>query len=174
MSKRPIPTQQPDSKKPASKKPEKAEERLIAENRKARHDYHIDETLEAGVMLVGTEVKSLRAGRIVLGDAFGLFMRDELYLMNADIQPYSHGNVHNHEAKRPRKLLVHRHEAERWAGKVQEKGYTMVPLRMYWKNGRAKVLLGLARGKKEFDRREDIRAREADRDVARVMRRGRR
>lgn len=173
MAKRPIPTAPSEPVKRST--PEKAPvETLIAENRKARHDYHVDETLEAGVMLKGTEVKSLRQGRVVLKDAYGLFMRNELYLMNADIQPYVHGNVHNHEAKRARKLLVHKREAERWEGKVQEKGYAIVPLKMYWKKGRAKVLLGLARGKKEYDRRDDIREREADRDVARVMRRGRR
>lgn len=172
MAKRAQPTAPAEPRKTAPEK--KPVESLIVENRKARHDYHVDETLEAGVMLKGTEVKSLRGGRIVLGDAFALFMRDELWLMNADIQPYAHGNVHNHEAKRARKLLVHRRELERWAGKVKEKGYTIVPLKMYWKNGRAKVLIGLAKGKKEFDRRDDIRAREADRDIHRVMRRGRR
>ena len=173
-SKRPQPTAPAEPKKGTSTEKKKPVESLIAENRKARHDYHVDETLEAGVVLRGTEVKSLRQGRIVLQDAFALFMKDELYLMNADIQPYAHGNVHNHEPKRSRKLLVHKHELERWSGKVREKGYTIVPLKIYWKNGRAKVLLGLAKGKKEFDRREDIRAREADRDVGRVMRRGRR
>src|SRR4051812_8752068 len=159
MAKRATPTGQGEQKKPAARS-DKPEETLIAENRKARHDFHIDETLEAGVMLRGTEVKSLRQGRGVLEGAFAQVVRGEVWLMQGDIQVYTHGSVHNHEPRRMRKLLAHRREIERWESKVKEKGYTIVPLRMYWKNGKAKVLLGLARGKKEFDRRDDIKQRE--------------
>ena len=175
--KRPTPTGQGEPKKPVPKPKsakEDAADKLIAENRKARHDYHIDETLEAGLMLRGTEVKSLRDGRVVLQDSFAQVMKDEMWLMQADIQVYTHGSVHNHEPRRMRKLLAHRREIERWASKVKEKGYTIIPLKMYWKNGRAKVLLGLARGKKEFDRRDDIKQREGDREANRALRRGRR
>ncbi len=174
MAKKAQPTSAGEPKKKSPPKSDKDGEKLIADNRKARHDYHIDEQLECGIMLRGTEVKSLRDGRVVLSDAFAQVMKNELFLMNLDIQVYTHGSVHNHEPRRFRKLLVHRREIERWGAKVQEKGYTMIPLRMYWKNGRAKVLLGLGRGKKEFDRRDDIKQREGDREMNRALRRGRR
>ena len=148
-------------------------EKLIVENRKARHDYHIDDTLEVGVALVGTEVKSLRDKRVDIKDAFAQIVGNELWLHNADIQVYTHGNVHNHEPKRRRKLLAHRREIDKLSGRVKEKGYTLAALKLYWKNGRAKILLGLAKGKKQHDRREEIRAREDRRDVERAKRRGR-
>lgn len=162
----------------AGKQPEKKKDggeggKLIAENRKARHDYHVDDTLEVGIQLAGTEVKSLRAGRVDLKDSFAQVVGGELWLHGADIQVYSHGNVHNHEPKRRRKLLAHRHEIDKLAGRVKERGYTLVGLKLYWKNGKAKLLLGLAKGKKQYDRRDEIRAREDRRDVERAQRRGR-
>ena len=157
----------------ADAKPKDQSEKLIVENRKARHDYHVDETIEVGVMLVGTEVKSLRANRVDIKDAFAQIVGDELWLHAADIQVYAHGNIHNHEPKRRRKLLAHRNEIDKLAGKVKEKGYTLVALKMYWKGGKAKVLLGLAKGKKQHDRREEIRAREDQRDLDRAKRRDR-
>jgi SsrA-binding protein len=173
MAKRPVPVQQPGKPEASPKKRSDAES-LIVENRKARHDYHIDETLETGLVLKGTEVKALREGKVVLQDAYGIIQRDEMFLLNCQIQPYSHGSVNNHPLLRQRKLLAHRREIERLDGKVKEKGYTLVPLKMYWKNGRAKVLMGLGRGKKEFDRRDDIKQREHDREMGRAIRRGRR
>src|SRR5579859_1493343 len=107
------------------------EDSLIVENRKARHRYHVDETLETGIVLKGTEVKALREGRVIIQDAFGIIQNDELLLLNATIQPYSHGSVNNHAPERTRKLLAHRNEIDRLAGKVKEKGYTIVPLKMY-------------------------------------------
>ena len=154
-------------------KPKDLSEKLIAENRKARYDYTIDDTIEVGVMLVGTEVKALRDGRIDLKDAFAQIERSELYLIGADIQVYSHGNVHNHLPKRRRKLLAHRKEIDKLEGRVKEKGYTLAALKIYWKGGKAKILLGLAKGKKQHDRRDTIRAREDQRDLDRAKRRNR-
>lgn len=154
-------------------RPKDTSEKLIAENRKARYDYTIDDTIEVGIMLVGTEVKALRAGRIDLKDAFAQIERGELYLLGADIQVYTHGNIHNHEPRRRRKLLAHRREIDKLEGRVREKGYTLVALKIYWKGGKAKVLLGLAKGKKQHDRRETIRAREDQRDLDRAKRRNR-
>ena len=154
-------------------KPKDVSEKLIAENRKARYEYHIDDTLEVGIMLVGTEVKALRAGRIDLKDAFAQVERGQLYLLSADIQVYAHGNIHTHEPKRRRKLLAHRKEIDKLEGRVKEKGYTIVALKIYWKGGKAKVLVGLAKGKKQHDRRESIREREDQRDLDRAKRRAR-
>lgn len=159
--------------RPREAKPKDTSEKLIAENRKARYDYHIDDTIEVGIMLVGTEVKALRAGRIDLKDAFAQVERGELWLYSADIQVYTHGNIHNHEPKRRRKLLAHRREIDKLEGRVKEKGYTLAALKIYWKGGKAKVLLGLAKGKKQHDRRETIRAREDQRDLDRARRRSR-
>lgn len=159
--------------RPQGEKPKDKSEKLIVENRKARFDYHIDDTLEVGVMLVGTEVKALRDARVDIKDAFAQIERGELWLMNADIQVYSHGNVHNHEPKRRRKLLAHRREIDKLAGRVKEKGYTIAALKIYWKGGKAKILLGLAKGKKQHDRRDDIRKREDQRDLDRAKRRNR-
>lgn len=174
MAKRPQPTgqQEPKPKPPASKKSDG--EKIIVENRKARHDYHILETIEVGMALLGTEVKSLREHKVVVGDAYAAITRGgELMLYNAAIQPYTHGNVHNHEERRARKLLAHKHEIAKLAGKVQEKGLTLIVLKLYFKNGRAKALLGLGKGKKEYDRRDDIKRRQDDREAQRAMRRNR-
>ena len=146
----------------------------VAENRKARHDYFIDETFEAGIALAGTEVKSLRDGRISLRDSYvevrGSASAPELFLVGAHISPYDQGNIWNHDPLRPRKLLLHRHEIDRIAGKVRERGYTIVPTRVYFKGGRAKVEIGLARGKKLYDKRHDLATRDARRDMERALR----
>jgi len=144
--------------------------KIITENRKARHDYHIEETYEAGIELTGTEVKSLRAGRANLRDSYAEVRQGEVYLVNAHISPYEQGNRFNHDPKRPRKLLLHRAEINRLAGRVQQKGLTLVPLRLYFKGSWAKVELALARGKKLYDRREDIAARDAEREMRRAAR----
>ncbi len=146
----------------------------VAENRKAFHDYFIDETYEAGMALVGTEVKSLREGRINLRDSFvevrGALHAPELYLVGAHISPFAQGNIWNHEPLRSRKLLLHRQEIERIAQRVRERGYTVVPTKVYFKDGRAKIEIGLARGKKLYDKRQDMAERDAKRDVERVLR----
>ncbi len=144
--------------------------KIITTNRKARYEYHIDDTLEAGLVLTGTEVKSLREGRANLQDAFCTVKDGEMVLLNFHISPYSHGNLFNHEPVRPRKLLLHRREIAKWAKASQQKGYTIIPLKVYFKNGFAKVEIGLARGKKLYDKREDIAERETKRRLERVMR----
>ena len=144
--------------------------KLITSNRKARHDYHIEDTLEAGLVLQGTEVKALREGRANLQDAYGAVTGGEMYLNGLHISPYRHGNIHNHEPVRPRKLLMHRKEIEKWKKAAEQKGYTIVPLKLYFKNGYAKVQLGLARGKKLYDKRSDIAERETQRRMDRAMR----
>ncbi len=144
-------------------------EKLITTNRKARHDYVILETFEAGIALQGTEVKSLREGRANLKDSYAAIKDGEVWLYHAHISPYDYGNVYNHDPLRPRKLLLHRQEIRRLAGKVQERGLTLVPLRMYFKKGRAKVELALARGKRQYDRRQDIARRDAARDTEREL-----
>ena len=140
-------------------------QQFIAENRKARHDYHIIETWEAGVALLGTEVKSIREGRINLRDSYARIENGEVWLMNVHISPYSHRGYASHEEMRQRKLLLHRTEIRKLLGKVAEKGLTLVPLDMHYKSGRVKVLLALARGKQEHDKRETIRKREVDRET---------
>jgi SsrA-binding protein len=142
----------------------------IAENRKARHDYFVEETYEAGIALQGTEVKSLRAGRVNLRDGYAQIMNGEIFLENVHISPYEQASRFNHEPLRRRKLLMHRDEILRLFGKVREKGYTLVPLSLYFKKGRAKVQLGLAVGKKSYDKRDDIAARDVQREMARAMR----
>jgi len=143
---------------------EKAQ-RLIAENRKARHDYHILETWEAGVALLGTEVKSIREGRVNLRDSYARVDRGEVWMMNVHISPYSHRGSAEHAELRQRKLLLHTHEIRKMVGQTAEKGFTLVPLELYLKNGRVKVLLGLAKGKQAHDKRETIRRREVDRET---------
>ena len=143
---------------------EKAQ-RTIAENRKARHDYHILDTWEAGVALLGTEVKAIREGRVNLRDSFARVDRGEVWLENVHISPYSHRGSADHAERRPRKLLLHRHEILKLVGKVKEKGMTIVPLELYFKKGRVKALIGLAKGKQEHDKRETIRRREVDRET---------
>jgi SsrA-binding protein len=142
----------------------------VAQNRKARYLYHILETFEAGIVLTGTEVKSLRDGKASLVDAYALIEREEAWLLNLHIAPYEQGNQFNHEPRRKRKLLLHRREILRLIGKTREKGLTLVPLRLYFHEGWAKVEIALAKGKKSFDKRDDIAKREADREIARAMR----
>src|SRR5579862_8184533 len=137
----------------------------IAENRKAFHDFHILETFEAGVVLLGTEVKAIREGRVNLRDSFARVEGNEIFLYNVHISPYSHRGYADHEALRPRKLLLHKDEIRKLIGKTVEKGMTLVPVRLYFKKGRVKVGISLAKGKKEFDKRETIKRREADRET---------
>ena len=139
--------------------------RLIAENRKARHDYHIIETWESGVALLGTEVKAIREGRINLRDSYARADNGEIWMMNVHISSYSHRGYADHAEMRQRKLLLHRHEIRKLIGRTAEKGLTLVPLEMYFKKGRVKVLLALAKGKQEHDKRETIRRREVDRET---------
>ena len=142
----------------------------VAENRKARHDYFIDESYEAGLALTGSEIKSIRAGRINLRGGYARVLGGEVWLYDVHISPYEQSGTHfNHEPTRPRKLLLQRREISRIAGQVERQGFTLVPLRVYFKGRRAKLELGLARGKKMYDKREDIAKREAKRDIERVM-----
>ena len=143
---------------------EKAQ-RVIADNRKAFHDYHVIESWEAGVALLGTEVKAIREGRINLRDSFARIDKGEAWLMNVHISPYSHRGYAGHEERRQRKLLLHRHELNKISGQVREKGLTLVPLQMYFKSGRVKVSLALVKGKQAHDKRETIRRREVDRET---------
>lgn len=147
----------------------RSEDKSIAINRRARFDYHIEETYEAGVMLTGGEVKSLRDGRANLKDSYGRVDKGEAFLLNAHISNYEPAHYFNEEPTRTRKLLMHKKEIMRLMGKVQEQGLTLIPLRLYFKNGRAKVELALARGKKLYDKRETTREREVKRDIARAM-----
>jgi SsrA-binding protein len=145
-------------------------EKAVATNRKAYHDYFIEEKFEAGIMLQGTEVKSLRDGRVNLQDSYASVKGEEVFLHHCHISPYSHGNIMNHEPLRTRKLLLHRKEINKLLGKTQQQGLTLIPLRIYFsKRGLAKVELGLAKGKKQHDRRETIKTREASREVERAM-----
>jgi len=137
----------------------------IAENRKAHHDYHLLETFEAGIVLLGTEVKAIREGRVNLRDSFARVEDGEVFLYNVNISPYSHRGYADHEPLRRRKLLLHRDEIRKLIGKTVEKGMTLVPVRLYYKNGRVKVAVSLAKGKKEYDKRETIKRREADRET---------
>jgi SsrA-binding protein len=143
---------------------EKAQ-KVIADNRKAYHDYHVLDTWEAGVALLGTEVKAIREGRVNLRDSFARLDKGEIWLQNVHISPYSHSGYAFHEERRQRKLLLHRHEIQKLTGKVQEKGLTLVPLQMYFKNGRVKVALALVKGKQAHDKRDTIRKREVDRET---------
>jgi len=145
-------------------------QKVVATNRKAYHDYFIEEKLEAGLVLKGTEVKSLREGRVNLQDSYASVHGNEIFLHQCHISPYSHGNIMNHDPTRARKLLLHRKEINKLIGKTQQKGLTLVPLRIYFsKHGHAKVEIGLAKGKKQYDRRESIKAREAGREVERAI-----
>jgi SsrA-binding protein len=144
--------------------------KTVAQNRKARHDYLIEETLEAGIALTGTEIKSIREGRVNLQDAYARIERGEAWLVGAHVAPWEGGNRYNHEPRRDRKLLLHRTQIDQLAGKARAKGLTLVPLTLYFNDrGRAKVELGLARGKKSYDRRRDIAERDARRDMDREM-----
>ena len=150
-----------------------AGEKPIAENRKARHDYHLLERVEAGLQLTGSEVKSLREGRASLQQAYADVRDGEAWLVGAHIDTYDQAGVQNHEPERDRKLLLHRREIDSLYAKVRERGLTLVPTRLYFKNGRAKVELALARGKEQRDKRRDIAKREADRQIERALKRGR-
>jgi SsrA-binding protein len=141
----------------------------VATNRKAQHDYTITETYEAGVALTGTEIKSVRAGKINLKDGFAQFHRGELWLENVHISPYDAGNRFNHDPLRNRKLLLHKRELAKISGVIKTAGMTIVPLKVYLKHGYAKVLLGVAQGKHEYDKRETIKRREQDRELRRVL-----
>jgi SsrA-binding protein len=158
----------------AEKRPEASGEiKTITNNRKARHDYHILETIEAGIELRGTEVKSLRAGRVNLKDGY-VDVRDlEMYLVGVHISPYEEGNRFNHDPERPRRLLLHRREILKFGIKARDKGLTLVPLRMYFRGARVKVEIGLARGKKQYDKREAIANRDAKRAVQRALKEAR-
>jgi SsrA-binding protein len=149
-------------------------DRDITQNRRAFHDYHIDERYEAGLALVGSEVKSLRDGRANLKDSYARFFGEELFLVGAHIGPYAPSSQFGHAPERHRKLLLHRREIDKLAGKVKERGLTIVPLRLYWVKGRCKVELGVARGKKAHDKREAIRERTERREIDRAMSAGRR
>jgi SsrA-binding protein len=143
--------------------------KLIADNRRARHDYHLVERLEAGIALTGTEVKSLREGRVTLQRAFGDVRGGEVWLVGVHIPEYAQGNLANHDPDRDRKLLLHRGEIASLIGKVQERGFTLVPTRLYWRDGKVKVELALARGKEARDKRRDIAERDARRQIERAL-----
>ena len=144
-------------------------EKLIVDNRRARFDYQLLDRFEAGIVLQGTEVKALREGRASLGQAYAEVRDGEAWLVGAEIQTYDHGNIANHEPLRERKLLLHRREIESLRGKVRERGLTLVPTRLYWKDGRAKVELALARGKQTIDKRRDLAKRDAQRQIERAL-----
>ena len=143
--------------------------KIVCQNRKAFHDYSIEETTEAGLMLLGTEVKSLRDGKANLKDSYVLIKDSEALLFNCHISPYSHGNIMNHDPLRTRKLLLHKKEIERLKGKLVQKGYTLLPLKIYFKGPFAKVEIGLGKGKKQYEKRETIKEREAKKDIERAM-----
>jgi SsrA-binding protein len=145
-------------------------EHLIADNRRARHDYHLTDRIEAGIVLTGTEVKSLRDGRVSLQQAYADVREGEVWLVGATISPYEQANVDAHDPDRDRKLLLHRKEIASLIGKVTQRGFTLVPTRLYFKNGRAKVELALAKGKELHDKRRDIARRDADRQIERALR----
>src|SRR5687767_816588 len=149
-----------------------ARNRTISTNRRARHEYEILETVEAGLVLRGTEVKSLRDGQVTFKDSYATIRNDEGYLVGCHISPYSHGTDANHDPERDRKLLLHRRELQRLTGKIAERGLTLVPLRLYFKDGRAKIELGLARGKKLHDKRSSLREREVRREMDKAARSG--
>jgi SsrA-binding protein len=149
--------------------PRETGRKLVAQNRKARHDYHIDDTFEAGLVLVGTEVKSLRAGRASLVDGYAAIENGEVWLHNVHIPTYTQGTWNNHEPRRTRKLLLHREQIRKLVNKTQESGHTLVPLALYFQDGYAKVEIALARGKKNYDKRQALAERQAKRDADRAM-----
>lgn len=148
----------------------KGEGKVVAQNKKARHDYHVEETFEAGIVLQGTEIKSIRAGRTNLKDSFARVQNGELFLHNMHISTYEQGNRYNHDPLRTRKLLLHRKEINKLLGATKEQGYSIVPLKMYLKNGFAKLLIGLAKGKKHYDKRDDLKKKDAKREIERAFR----
>ena len=171
---RPTVQTKPDKPKNVKRDPVASGERDAAVNRAASHNYFLLEKYEAGVQLRGTEVKSIRAGQVQLKDAYGLVKDGEAWLLNAHIGPYEHGNIFNHEPTRTRKLLLHREEIKKLIGKTQQKGLTLIPTRMYFRHGRAKCELALARGKQDWDKRETERRRTADKEAREAIARSRR
>lgn len=159
-------------KKKAADKDEDKNQKVIANNRRARHDYQVLDTLECGIVLTGSEVKSLRNGHMSMEEAYGRIKGEEVWLMGCDIQEYSYAHAMNHIPKRPRKLLLHRREIKKFAMQAMEKNLTLVPLKMYFNRGRAKVLMGICRGKKNYDKRESLKKKDMQRDIDRAMRRG--
>ncbi|WP_252312016.1 SsrA-binding protein SmpB [Sinobaca sp. H24] len=149
---------------------QQTEGRVLAQNKKARHDFFIEETYEAGLALKGTEIKAIREGRMNLKDSFGKIDGGELFLHNAHIGLYEHGNQFNHDPLRTRKLLLHRREISKLIGQSQQPGYSIVPLKVYIKRGKAKVLIGLAKGKKQYDKRETLKQKDAQREMDRAIR----
>ncbi len=139
------------------------------ENRKARHEYHVDDTYEAGIVLKGTEVKSIRAGKASLNEAFAFLKNGEVWLKNMYIKPYEHASYYNHDERRDRKLLLKRKEIREIDKNINQKGFTLVPLKLYFKGGYAKILLGLARGKKQYDKRQDIKEKDVKRELDRKI-----
>jgi len=148
---------------------DKRQDSAVATNRKAYHDYYIEETLEAGIVLQGTEVKSLRLGLVNLMDSYAIVKKDEVFLFNANIGVYPFGNIMNHDPLRTRKLLLHAEEIRKLIGKMSQKGLTIIPLKIYFVRGKAKVLIGLAKGKKAFDKRDTIAEKESKREVERMV-----
>ncbi|MFC7064067.1 SsrA-binding protein SmpB [Halobacillus seohaensis] len=141
----------------------------IAQNRKAGHDYFIEETFEAGIVLQGTEIKAIRAGRVNLKESFARISNAEVFIHNMHISHYEQGNIYNHDPTRSRKLLLHRKQINQLIGATQQKGYALVPLKMYIKNGVAKLLIGLGRGKKKYDKREDLKRKQVNREIDRAI-----
>jgi SsrA-binding protein len=171
----PVPKPRPQRAKPPAAAPEPAgNDQLLADNRKARHDYEILETLEAGLALLGTEVKAIREGRVNLRDSYAVVDKGEVWALNIHISPYSHRGSADHEPLRKRKLLLHKAEIRKLIGRTVEKGLTLVPLRMYFTRGKVKRAIGLARGKKAYDKRESIKQREADRETRAAVKERRR
>ncbi len=158
--------------KAKANKGEAKNEKVIAHNRRARHDYLVLDTLECGIVLTGSEVKSLRNGLMSMEEAYGRVKGNEVWLMGCDIQEYSFAHQLNHIPKRPRKLLLHRREIHKFADQAFEKNLTLIPLKMYFTRGKAKVLMGICRGKKTFDKRESLKKKDMQRDIDRAMRRG--
>ncbi len=146
------------------------EEKVLSFNRQASHNYHLEDRFEAGLALTGTEVKSARGGRVNLRDAYANIKDGEVWLLNAHISPYSHGNIYNHDPLRARKLLLHKEEIRRLIGKVRERGYTLIPTKMYLKSGRIKIEVALAKGKRDYDKRETERKREAENEARQAIR----
>ena len=148
----------------------KGEGKVLAQNKKAYHDFFIEETYEAGIVLQGTEIKSIRGARVNLKDSYARIHNGEVFLYSMHVSPYEQGNRFNHEPLRTRKLLLHKKQIAKLIGETKEEGYALVPLKLYLKNGFAKVLIGLAKGKKKYDKREDLKQKEAKRDIERVFR----
>ena len=144
-------------------------EKTVASNKKAFYDYHIEEKYEAGISLLGTEVKSLRAGKANLKESYVIIKDGEAFLFNCHISPYSHGNINNHEPLRTRKLLLHKKEIAKLWGKISQQGLTLIPLKIYFKHGRAKVEIGLAKGKRQYEKRLSVKEKEAKREIERHL-----